>query len=65
MIRLLFAFAGFTLITQDCVDPPFNPRPSCASLGCPDSPSGSPIQWEPCTGEICYCGAPVAQACTP
>lgn len=32
--------------------------PSCAALGCPFAPSSNPIQWAPCTTEICYCGSP-------
>lgn len=39
--------------------------PSCASLGCPVSPSGSPDVWTPCTDDVCFCGAPEVEACTP
>lgn len=29
--------------------------PSCGSLGCPLQPSGSDVQWEPCTDDLCWC----------
>ena len=33
--------------------------PSCADLGCPHRPSGSPEIWEPCpSGEVCWCRNP-------
>lgn len=38
------------------------PLPSCADLGCPYKPSGSPLIWEPCFAEQCWCGSP-AVAC--
>jgi hypothetical protein len=39
--------------------------PSCAALGCPTEPSGNPELWEPCNDTTCWCGAPVAEECTP
>jgi hypothetical protein len=38
--------------------------PACATLDCPESPSGDPNAWIPCTTEdvTCYCGSP-AVAC--
>lgn len=29
--------------------------PTCADLGCPVAPSGSPELWEPCTTSVCWC----------
>jgi hypothetical protein len=42
--------------------------PSCASLGCPQAPSGSPDAWSPCDEHSaeCYCvTARTVEACDP
>jgi hypothetical protein len=38
--------------------------PTCAELGCPFAPSGSPEQWTPCADDLCWCGSPAVQ-CVP
>lgn len=47
------AFAVASLAGCDVDDPA--PTPTCAALGCPDAPSGSPEHWEPCAADECYC----------
>jgi hypothetical protein len=34
-----------------------DPLPTCASLGCPDAPSGAADTWAPCddAADVCYC----------
>lgn len=63
---IVFSFGWRVLLiaslayTASCAD-----APSCASLGCPLEPSGSPELWEPCAGATCWCGAPIAEECEP
>lgn len=54
---------GFVCLvyTAGCADD----VPSCAALGCPIEPSGNPELWEPCADTMCWCGAPIAEECTP
>ncbi len=57
------AAVALVLALVGCLDDA-KPLPTCAELGCPIAPSGSPDQWEPCDdGGICWCGVP-ALTCT-
>lgn len=38
--------------------------PSCADLGCPFAPSGTPDIWSPCPDDVCYCGPLLNQQCS-
>jgi hypothetical protein len=47
-------FVAAIAFVAACTDEDDGP-PSCAELGCPDAPSGSPDEWSPCLDGECYC----------
>ena len=66
-MKLLFLFCVAACISRG-PSRPDAALPSCASLGCPDKPSGDPHVWEPCSTDVCYCpvgSAGSAAECSP
>lgn len=59
MTSLVWLVCLFALVAAvGCVDcERYEQVRSCADLGCPVAPSGTPDVWTPCTGNQCWCWA--------